>query len=265
MSNTRQLNAPPEYGWKSVPRSQEAVFKLRTKNASAQTQSIDELPVPSSQLAKAVQEYARKELIPETFHHSMRVYHYGMTLHFLRIVRSQDMERSDRLYLIRTGKAILRDHFPEWQVSDETYFITCMLHDIGTTSKNISGTYMSFEFYGAKVAYEELISLGSPVGQAEGVMEAIIRHQDLGDTGTITELGQIIQLATVFDNVGMNPDLIKKELIESVTDQWKRNGWSGCFASTIRKEIGLKPYCHTTVIEGFAEKVEGNSLMEPYE
>lgn len=163
------------------------------------------------------------------------------------------------------GKAILKDHFPEWQVSDETYFITCMLHDIGTTSKNICGTLMSFEFYGAKVAYEKLLSLGSPVPQAEAVMEAIIRHQDLGETGTITELGQIIQLATVFDNVGMNPDLITKDLIEATTSKWKRNGWSGCFAATIREEIGLKPYCHTTAIDRFAEKVEGNSLMQPYD
>jgi cyanamide hydratase len=140
-----------------------------------------------------------------------------------------------------------------------------MLHDIGTTSTNITGTLMSFEFYGAKVAYEKLLSLGADKAQAEAVMEAIIRHQDLGETGTITELGQIIQLATVFDNVGMNPDLITKELIESVTSKWKRNGWTGCFASTVRKEIGLKPYCHTTAIDGFAEKVEGNKLMEPYD
>lgn len=140
-----------------------------------------------------------------------------------------------------------------------------MLHDIGTTSTNIKGTLMSFEFYGAKIAYEKLFSLGSPTAQAEAVMEAIIRHQDLGETGTITELGQIIQLATVFDNVGMNPDLITKELIESVSGKWKRNGWTGCFASTIREEIGLKPYCHTTAIDNFAEKVEGNTLMQPYE
>lgn len=140
-----------------------------------------------------------------------------------------------------------------------------MLHDIGTTSKNIRGTFMSFEFYGAKVAYEKLLSLGTPVAQAEAVMEAIIRHQDLGETGTITELGQIIQLATVFDNVGMNPDLITKDLIEETTTKWKRNSWSGCFASTIKEEIGLKPYCHTTAIDNFAEKVEGNSLMQPYE
>jgi cyanamide hydratase len=33
----------------------------------------------------------------------------------------------------------------------------------------------------------------------------------------------------------------------------------------IREEIGLKPYCHSTVIEGFADLVENNELMKPYD
>lgn len=75
------LPAPAEYGWQSVPRSQEAVLKLRSKSAAAQSTKLEDSPVPSSKLAKEVQDYARQELIPETFHHSMRVYHYGQFCH----------------------------------------------------------------------------------------------------------------------------------------------------------------------------------------
>lgn len=164
------------------------------------------------------------------------------------------------------GQAILDSHFPDWKLSKETYLFCCLLHDIGTTSRNISATQMSFEFYGANVAYRFLVEeVGLPVSQSESIAEAIIRHQDLGETGSITALGQIIQLATVFDNVGMNPDLVSTKTIQAVTARFPRNGWSGCFADTIVQEIGLKPWCHTTCIPDFAEKVKGNALMQAYD
>lgn len=140
-----------------------------------------------------------------------------------------------------------------------------MLHDIGTTKRNMHGTLLSFEFYGAKIAYDKLLQLQAPTEQAEAVMEAIIRHQDLGETGYITQLGQLIQLATVFDNAGKNPSLVKTEFIDSICETWKRNGWSSCFASTVREEIKAKPYAHSTALDGFAEMVEGNELMEPWD
>lgn len=43
-----------------------------------------------------------------------------------------------------------------------------------------------------------LLSNGACKDQAEAVSEAIIRHADLGETGTITSLGLLIQLSTVF-------------------------------------------------------------------
>ena len=140
-----------------------------------------------------------------------------------------------------------------------------MLHDIGTTPKNMHSTLLSFEFQGGMLAHSLLTSLGAPVAQAEAICEAIIRHQDLGDTGTITTLGALVQLATVFDNVGMHPDLVDKGTIENVVKASPRKGWTGCFASTVREEVSTKPYCHTTHIAGFAELIEGNTLMAPYD
>ena len=57
---------------------------------------------------------------------------------------------------------------------------------------------MSFEFYGGILALHLLKDeLHVPQEQAESVAEAIFRHQDLGESGKITLLGQILQLATV--------------------------------------------------------------------
>jgi len=79
----------------------------------------------------------------------------------------------------------------------------------------------------------------------------------------LTRITALVQLATIFDNVGGNPELVATETIENVVAAYPRKGWSGCFAATIRREIDLKPWAHTTHLgEGdFAEGVEGNALM----
>jgi cyanamide hydratase len=168
-----------------------------------------------------------------------------------------------------TGKAILAQAFPSWSTAsfDETYFLTCLLHDIGTTDKNIHATLMSFEFYGGLIVLDVLKSLGAPIEQAENVAEAVIRHQDLGDVGTITRIGALIQLATIFDNMGENADLVAKETIEDVVKAYPRKKWSACFAATIRRENGLKPWAHTTHLgeEDFPVGVKGNKLMAPWD
>ena len=92
----------------------------------------------------------------------------------------------------------MQTHFPYLSPLLETYYLTCLLHDLGTTTKNMHGTHMSFEYYGAFKALNFLLDNGASKDQAEAVSEAIIRHADLGETGTITSLGLLIQLSTVF-------------------------------------------------------------------
>jgi cyanamide hydratase len=93
--------------------------------------------------------------------------------------------------------------FPSWEFTDETWLLACLLHDIGTTDKNIRGTLMSFEFYGGLIALDLLHKQHkAPIEQAESVAEVIIRHQDIGNVGTITTLGLLIQLATIFGEFG---------------------------------------------------------------
>lgn len=65
--------------------------------------------------------------------------------------------------------------------------------------------------------------------------------------------------------MGWQPHLITKDVIEQVTSRHPRKKWSSCFSATIKEEIAAKPWCHTTALEGFAEDVAGNKLMEPYD
>jgi cyanamide hydratase len=146
-----------------------------------------------------------------------------------------------------------------------TLALTCLLHDIGTTEENLHNTQMSFEFFGGILALDLIgKQLGAPQSQAEAVCEAIIRHQDLGTVGTITFLGQLIQLATIYDNIGGMPEIIHNETRRDVDKAFPRDGWSECFAHVIRLENGLKPWAHTTHLgkEDFPNGVLGNPLAK---
>lgn len=169
--------------------------------------------------------------------------------------------------------AILQQQFPEHAntFSPSTLALTALLHDIGVTKENLAATHMSFEFYGGIKALNLLQTLGGGRDQAEAVCEAIIRHQDLGTDGTITLLGQVIQLATIYDNVSSYPTIpgfdkiIHEKTREDVIRTFPRTGWLACFSKVLKEEERLKPWCHTTHIPDFEKHVLSNQLMRPYE
>lgn len=161
---------------------------------------VTSTPIPNTPLAQRINSYAKTRLPEPTYHYSLRVYHYGLAIKQYRFAAHAD-----------------------WQFSDETYFLACVLHDIGTTEENITATHLSFEFFGGMLAMDVLRNTsihnpggdgpgGAPAGvasrdQAESVVEAIIRHQDLCEVGKITALGQLLQLATIFGKDFVFPHL----------------------------------------------------------
>ncbi|KAL1985172.1 hypothetical protein VTN96DRAFT_8194 [Rasamsonia emersonii] len=241
-------NSITEYGLTAVPASASTLLNSPPKPSSPPPFiPVAETPVPTTPLAKRVQAYASQHLPEPMYHHALRVYHYGL--------------------------AIKKYRFPGWNFSDETYFLACLLHDIGATEENVQKTRLSFEFYGGFLALDVLQDAAAspdaiaPREQAESIAEAIIRHQDLCEVGAITAVGQLLQLATIFDNTGSYADLVYPSTIEDVSKHFPRLKWSNCFAATIRRENSLKPWAHTTVLgeEAFPAKVLGNKLMAPYE
>ncbi|KAL7624901.1 hypothetical protein AAE478_004115 [Parahypoxylon ruwenzoriense] len=246
MSSTPAASADDlvKHGWNAVPVDANAILKGKPYINKPSVYSVKDTPFPSDDpIVAKVQEYAKDHLIEQTFNHSMRVYYWGYS--------------------------ILKDQFPKEAAnfSLSTWALTCLLHDIGTTHANLRATLLSFEFYGGILALNLTKELGAPQAQAEAVAEAIIRHQDLGVVGKITVLGQVVQLATVYDNMGINPQIVDPATREDVNRAFPRMGWSGCFARTIREENGLKPWAHTTHLgeEDFPRGVEENELMRHYD
>lgn len=167
------------------------------------------------------------------------------------------------------GKQLLPEHIAA--LSPVTWACTCLLHDIGTADAYLKKTRMSFDIYGGIKAMEVLKILGSSDDLAEATAEAIIRHEDMGIDGTITFMGQLIQLATLYDNVGEYDDisdfgsLIHETTRDSVNMAFPRLRWTNWFANTVREEISFKPWCHTTHIPDFDTKMEANTLQKPWE
>ena len=62
----------------------------------------------------------------------------------------------------------MKTHFPSWVYDNETYYLSCLLHDIGTAERFLASTKMSFEFKGAIVARDLILQQGAPEDQAEG-------------------------------------------------------------------------------------------------
>ncbi|KAJ5392600.1 hypothetical protein N7509_008090 [Penicillium cosmopolitanum] len=235
-------------GWTSVPVDAGVIFGDRPFINEPENLSISEVSFPSDDpIVTKTFDYAKRVLHPAAFNHSMRVYYYGMV--------------------------IAKQQFPEKAatLSPVTWALTCLLHDLGTAEENLTATRMSFDLYGGIKALQVLKEFGSTIDQAEAAAEAIIRHQDLGVDGTITFIGQLIQLATIYDNTGAHPHvqdigkMIHGTIRAQINEAYPRQQWCSVFADTVRKEISIKPWCHSTHIVNFDKVIEANTLMKEWE
>ena len=169
--------------------------------------------------------------------------------------------------------AIAKQQFPEQAagLNPATWALTCLLHDLGTADENLTATRMSFDIYGGIKALQVLKDFGATTDQAEAAAEAIIRHQDMGVDGTITYIGQLIQLATIYDNTGLHPHvkdigkMIHDTTRAQINETHPRLKWCPFFAATIRKEETIKPWCHSTHLVNFDKEIEANTLMKQWE
>lgn len=250
------------HGWTPVVRDHQALLSGKPYINKPTTILIKDIEFPSDDVVAKVRKHAQEKLPAPTFNHSMRVFYFGMEEKPVLLTCDSNLT-----HLL--ASAILDQQFPDLakSLSRSTLALTALLHDLGTTHENLRATQLSFEFYGGYLALDLVgHQLEAPKSQAEAVAEAVIRHQDLGSTGTITFLGQLIQLATVYDNMGDNPELIHPDTKVDVNNSFPRLGWSKCFSATIREEVGLKPWAHTTHLEeDFPRGVENNRLMAEFE
>ncbi|CAG1975028.1 unnamed protein product [Fusarium graminearum] len=235
-------------GWTAMPVSAKAIKNSVQQLGDNKTYTVQDITFPfEDKLISDVQAFVEARFSTETYNHSMRVFYWGSIIAKRLLPRQAEV------------------------LSPSTWALTYFLHDIGTAEAYLTSTRMSLDIYGGIKAMKVLKGLGGSIDQAEASAKAIIRHQDIDVDSTIAFLGQLIQLATLYDNVGVYkgikdfPNWIDDTTRGNINTAFPRHGWYSWFACTVRKEVGNKPWCHSTHIPQFDEKIEANSLMKSYD
>ncbi|KAJ3052088.1 hypothetical protein HK097_006914, partial [Rhizophlyctis rosea] len=161
----------------------------------------------------------------------------------------------------------LQTHFRSILDDPTVFYITSLLHDIGTTDENLKKTKMSFELYGGILSLEEVVKAGGGREMAESVCESVVRHQDLGVRGFVSANTALVQMATIMDNTGKNTFLIHPTTLQEIHTLHPRTEWSSCFIKVLQDECHLKPYCTTLRLgeDTFKNHVMANPLDKLYE
>lgn len=244
----------------------------------------EDLPqIPTTPLARRIRAYVARKLPEQTYNHSLRVFAYGC------IIAERYFPQFGLRYSSSTGThAKEDDEHALAQALRETWFVTAMLHDIGTIPEHIKSTRLSYEFWAGLHARDILLNPESTldsaaanadadagpeavatVDQMESIVEAIIRHQDVQDAGSISTLTRLIHIGTLMDNIGQGKELVHPETIAALNSAAyaKRDGWSSCFRDTVVLEKKLKPWAMVSRIDGFEQAIEehGSTTMKEWD
>ncbi|KAB5577468.1 Oxidoreductase, molybdopterin-binding domain-containing protein [Coniochaeta sp. 2T2.1] len=261
------------HGWSAVPLDLKILLNGKPYISEPQPIRVDDIKFPiDDPIVAKVNDYAKENLSGPTFNHCMRVFYYcappcSQSLLPMLPQRPAPYRLTD-YPTPDAAMAILTQQFPTQAalLSPSTLALACLLHDVGLTPANMRSTRLSFEYHGAFLALDLVgAKLGGEPAQAEAVAEAIIRHTDIGTSGQITFLGQLLQVATIHDNVGDHAALVHEDTRRDVNGRFSRRGWNRCFGDTIGEELRLKPWAHLTFLGDFAGKMLENKLAEGYE
>jgi len=217
---------------------------------SAKPVSLASIYTPSSSIAGNALRHARDSLDDVMFNHSNRVYYIGM--------------------------AMAQQHFPDWRVDTECFYLTSLFHDLGVGHNRQTSTRLSFEFDGAIQARDFILrqahidngvthshtpAEANPLQNvADEVCEAIMRHTNFVK-GAMTTTAELIQLSTTLDVIGANTRHLSAETYADIITTYPRLNFHEHFAALMEAEMNIKPWIHTTSVEeenGFCAKIRAN-------
>lgn len=86
-----------KHGWTAVPVDANAILKGRSYVHKPRPRLVSDMPFPSDDPVVAkVQAYAKEHLVLQTYHHSMRVYYWGMLTTYVSIDRWRHLHYADK-------------------------------------------------------------------------------------------------------------------------------------------------------------------------
>lgn len=151
------------------------------------TETIAGIAVPDTELARAATELVREATDDNVFHHSRRVFFFGM------------------IKAAHQGK----------QVDPELAYVGAMFHDLGLTP-GYRTTERRFEVDGAQAAYDFLREHGRSEEEARAVWFAIALHTTPGIPNHLSPEIEVVTLGVESDVLGLDLDQITPEQREEV-------------------------------------------------
>ncbi|NKB98835.1 MAG: hypothetical protein GKR90_10130 [Pseudomonadales bacterium] len=122
----------------------------------------------------------------------------------------------------------------------ETFFVAAMLHDLALSDKHAKDPG-SFEWVGAKLAYDFCLNAEQAEERAAMIHNSIALHTSLGVAHRHVPEIAMLHFGTAMDLFGMRLDEIPPNLLQSVLTEYPRSRFKAEFSPCLRHQAETKP------------------------
>lgn len=125
----------------------------------------------------------------------------------------------------------------------ETFFIAAMLHDLALSDKHADDPG-SFEWVGAKLAYDFCLEVEQQERRAATIHNSIALHTSLGIAHRYEPEIAMLHFGTAMDLFGMRADEIPSDLLQALLREYPRSEFKDEFSPCLAHQADSKPTCH---------------------
>ncbi|MGI9326298.1 MAG: HD domain-containing protein [Pseudomonadales bacterium] len=125
----------------------------------------------------------------------------------------------------------------------ETFFIAAMLHDLALSDKHANDSG-SFEWVGAKLAYDFCIEAEQLEQRATTIHNAIALHTSLGIAQRYEPEIAMLHFGTAMDLFGMRVDEIPPDILQLLLNEYPRSEFKAQFSPCLAHQASSKPDSH---------------------
>jgi HD domain len=126
------------------------------------------------------------------------------------------------------------------KLDKEAFFLAAILHDLGVSDRHADDPG-SFEWVGARLAYDFCLGAEQSEERAALVHNAIALHTSLGVAGDYQPEIALLHFGTGMDLFGMRLEEIPKEILQQVLSDYPRGDFKNEFTPCLQHQADAKP------------------------
>ncbi len=129
------------------------------------------------------------------------------------------------------------------ELDRETFFVAAMLHDLGLSDKHANDDG-SFEWVGAKLAYEFCLEAEQQEERAVAIHNSIALHTSLGIAHRYEPEIAMLHFGTAMDLFGMRVDEVPAHVFRTLLSEYPRSTFKDQFSPCLAHQSESKPESH---------------------